>query len=87
MKKKHIDLIEQGIKRTTLRDLKYANYPFEKKTINVPEDLTSEIAIWEGYNNVGELIDELKRLRHKLPKKMFLYFLDKEIKDEKTKIN
>lgn len=80
MKDKHIELIEQGKKRTTLRDLRYGNYLFEHRIITVPDDLTPQIAEWEGYPTTQELVEELERLGHRLPKRMYLYFLDKPIK-------
>ena len=79
MKQKHLDLIYDLKKTTTLRSLKYDKYHFEKRIINVPDDLTDEIVESEGYETKEELIKELKRLRHRLPKKMFLYFLNKPI--------
>jgi len=43
---------------------------------DIPADLTPEIVKTEGYGGVQDLIDELKRMRHKLPKRMILYYFD-----------
>lgn len=80
MKTKHLRLIAEGLKTTTLRSLIYANYPFEKRKIKVPYELTPEIIKSEGYQTKEELIAELKSLKHKLPKEFWLYFLNKPLK-------
>ena len=97
MTKKHIDLIKQGKKTTTLRSLTEV-YPLGYNTLS---DNVTEIAInsrtltlvferifnfdkanyldekivarTEGYKSWGEVVSELKKMRHKLPKKMWLY--------------
>ena len=97
MTKKHIDLIKQGKKTTTLRSLTEV-YPLGYNTLS---DNSTEILIknrflvsvferilnfdkanyldekivarTEGYKSWGEVISGLKKMKHKLPKEMWLY--------------
>lgn len=76
MKEKHIKLIKEGKKRLTLRSLKYDIYPYKKKKVLVPDDLTDEIIKGEGYQSREELMKALRSMRHrKFPKEMWLYDL------------
>lgn len=75
MREKHIELIKKGKKWLTLRSLKYDNYPYKKKKILVPDDLTNEIVRGEGYQSREQLIKILKSMRHKFPKEMWVYDL------------
>lgn len=68
-------MIKEGTKTTTLRSLKYGSYPYPKRKILIPNDLTNEIIKQEGYETKEQLIKELKSMRHKLPKEMWLYNL------------
>ncbi len=99
MIKKHIDLIKQGKKTTTLRSLKEV-YPLPplyyvgnyeaciKFTSRVLVDVSdrdiwntdignylivSEVTKSEGYEYWSDVIEGLKKMRHKLPKRMWLY--------------
>lgn len=76
MQQNCLELIREGKKWTTLRSLRY-NYPFARRRLKVPDELTEEIAASEGYDSVEDLIEGLRRLGHKLPKKMWLYDLRK----------
>lgn len=49
MKEKHVELINEGKKWFTLRNIQYDDYPYRKSKIIVPDDLTEEIVIGEGY--------------------------------------
>lgn len=78
MSKKHIQMIEEGNKITTLRSLKY-DFPYERIKIRVPDDLTPDVCNMEGGYTKDELIYELEHITrfggHKLPKDMWLYFI------------
>ncbi|MHA1329881.1 MAG: hypothetical protein ACTSR2_02275, partial [Candidatus Hodarchaeales archaeon] len=79
MKEKHVKLIKEGKKWLTLRNPKYSKYPYKKKMICVPDDLTDEIIKGEGYKTEEELLKELRSMRHrKFPKDMLLYDLRHE---------
>lgn len=73
----HVKLIHEGEKWYTLRSLRYHSFPFEKRKITVPDDLTDEIVKGEGYESKEELIAVLRGMKHKLPKEMWLYDLRK----------
>ena len=76
MKDKHIRLIKEGKKWLTLRNIQYDNYPYRKKKIIVPDELTDEIIKGEGYQTKEDLMKALRSMRHrKFPKKMWLYDL------------
>jgi hypothetical protein len=76
MKDKHIHLIKEGKKWLTLRNLQYDGYPYKKKKIVVPDELTDEIVKGEGYQTKEDLMKALRSIRHrKFPKEMWLYDL------------
>ncbi len=76
MKEKHVKLIKEGKKWLTLRNLEYDKYPYRKKKIVVPDELTDKRIKGEGYQTKKELIKALKAMRHrKFPKEMWLYDL------------
>lgn len=81
MKDKHIELIKQGKKWYTLRSLKYDDYPYIKKKILVPDDLSDDIVQGEGYQSQEQLLKALKSMRHRFPKEMWLY--DLRVEQEK----
>ncbi len=81
MHPKNLKLIRTGRKRTTLRSLKY-DYPFVRTLVKVPDELTPEIADGEGYDSVEGLLEELNRLGHKLPKKMWVYDLTRPVSSD-----
>ena len=86
MKKKHIEMIHNGEKITTLRSLKY-DYPYRRIKLRIPDDLTDDIYDLEGGYTKDELIFKLEHITrfggHILPKDMWLYFLwEKQEKDE-----
>lgn len=56
MKEKHVRLIKDGKKWLTLRNIQYDDYPYRKRKIIVPDDLTEEIVIGEGYQCKEDLI-------------------------------
>ena len=70
MKDKHIELIKQGKKWYTLRSLKYDAFPYKKKKILVPDDLSDDIVKGEGYQYQEQLLKALKSMRHRFPKEM-----------------
>jgi|GEM_PF-2656111 len=79
MKEKHVRLIQEGKKWLTLRNLRYDKYPYRKKKILVPDELTEEVIRGEGYRTKEELMKALKSVRHrKFPKEMWLYDLRHE---------
>ena len=76
MRDKHVKLIEQGKKWLTLRNLQYDKYPYKKKKVLVPDELTQEIIKGEGYQTKEELMRALRSVRHRrFPKEMWLYDL------------
>lgn len=76
MKEKHVKLIKEGKKWLTLRNLEYDKYPYRKKKILVPVELTDEIIKGEGYQTKEKLMKALRSMRHrKFPKEMWLYDL------------
>ena len=76
MKDKHFNLIKLGKKWLTLRNIQYDSYPYRKKKIVVPDDLTDEIVKGEGYQTKEDLMKALRSMRHrKFPKEMWLYDL------------
>lgn len=76
MKEKHTKLIQEGNKWLTLRNIQYDDYPYKKRRIVVPDDLTDEIVIGEGYHSKEDLMKALRSMRHrKFPKEMWLYDL------------
>jgi hypothetical protein len=75
MKDKHIELIKNGKKWYTLRSLKYTDHPYKKRKILIPDDLTDEIVEGAGYQSQEKLLKELKSMRHRFPKEMWLYDL------------
>ena len=76
MSEKHVKMIKEGKKWLTLRNLKYDMYPYKKKMIRVPDDLTGEIIKGAGYQTEEELMRALRSKRHrKFPKNMWLYDL------------
>jgi len=76
MKDKHIRLIKEGKKWLTLRNIQYDSYPYRKKKIIVPDELTGEIVKGEGYQTQEDLMKALRSMRHrKFPKEMWLYDL------------
>lgn len=73
---------------------KYENYPFEKIKVYINENgiynsdnpyskdeyyITDKVVKSEGFDTFEELFIALKKMRHKLPKDMYLYYLDKPI--------
>jgi len=80
MKEKHVRLIKDGRKWLTLRNIQYDDYPYRKRKIIVPDDLTEEIVIGEGYQSKEDLMKALRSMRHrKFPKEMWLYDLRYEV--------
>lgn len=82
MRKHHISLIEQKKKWTTLRNLKYNSFNFEKKKVWVTENLSPELLASEGYPN--DLAGWLKFMQpkfrpHKFSKFMWQYDLRKPL--------
>ena len=76
MKERHVKLINEGKKWLTLRNIQYDDYPYRKKKIIVPDDLTDDIVRGEGYKTSEELLRALRAMRHrKFPKEMWLYDL------------
>jgi len=79
MKDKHVKLIKEGKKWLTLRNIEYDQYPYKKKKILVPDDLTDEMIHGEGYQTREDLMKALKSMRYrKFPKEMWLYDLRHE---------
>lgn len=80
MKEKHVRLIKDEKKWLTLRNIQYDDYPYKKRKIIVPDDLTEEIVIGEGYQSKEDLMKALRSMRHrKFPKEMWLYDLRYEV--------
>jgi hypothetical protein len=80
MKEKQVRLIKDGKKWLTLRNIQYDDYPYRKRKIIVPDDLTEEIVIGEGYQSKEDLMKALRSMRHrKFPKEMWLYDLRYEV--------
>jgi len=76
MKDKHIRLIKEDKKWLTLRNIQYDSYPYRKKKIIVPDELTDEIIRGEGYQTKEDLMKALMSMRHRIfPKEMWLYDL------------
>lgn len=68
--------VKEEKKWFTLRNVQYDDYPYRKRKIIVPDDLTEEIVIGEGYQSEEALMRALRSMRHrKFPKEMWLYDL------------
>lgn len=87
MEQKHIELIAEGKKWTTLRSKTKKNkHPYPKTELLIPTELTEEIIRSEGYKDIISLINELKKLGHKnFPKLMWLYDLTELVPPEHLK--
>ena len=76
MREKHVELIKEGKKLFTLRNIQYDDYPYRKGKIIVSDDLTEEIVSGEGYQSKEDLMKALRSMRHrKFLKEMWLYDL------------
>ena len=76
MSKKHIEMIKEGKKWLTLRNIQHGDYPYRKSKVFVPDGLTKEMIIGEGCQTREELMKDLRSLGHrKFPKEMLLYDL------------
>ncbi len=75
MTEEHIEKIKQGKKWTTIRNLNH-NFPFPRRKIIVPDNITPEILESEGGYTLEELMNIFKSFgMKKFPREMWLYDL------------